>query len=191
MVLVQTGHFSNFFFLGNIAQENVFYIILQPKNAFLAYKSKKFKRSKNWHFSKVLVQNWQFGIFGPKSWVNPFRKMSIFLTFWTLCFYSFKSRLFVLEYHKRLFPGLYCLKRKVGEMAIFIPKSWVNLFGKISISRHLKPEVQKVEKLTFCKRGYPRFWYKDGRFSNFFFRQNRPGKCDLWYSRTKKRLSRL
>ena len=45
-------HFSNFFFLGNIGQENVFYDILERKNAFLGYKNKKFKKSKNWHFSK-------------------------------------------------------------------------------------------------------------------------------------------
>ena len=45
-------HFVNFFFLGKIGQENVFYDILERKNAFLAYKNKKFKKSKNWHFSK-------------------------------------------------------------------------------------------------------------------------------------------
>ena len=35
------------FFLGNIDQKNVFYDILEWKNAFLGYKNKKFKRSKN------------------------------------------------------------------------------------------------------------------------------------------------
>ena len=40
------------FFLGNIGKENVFYDILERKNAFLGYKNKKFKKSKNWHFSK-------------------------------------------------------------------------------------------------------------------------------------------
>ena len=54
MVLVQNGHFSKFFFLGNIGQENVFYDILGRKNAFLSYKNKKFKKSKNWHFCKVV-----------------------------------------------------------------------------------------------------------------------------------------
>ena len=48
----KNGHFSNFIFLGNIGQENVFYDILERKNAFLGYKNKKFKKSKNWHFSK-------------------------------------------------------------------------------------------------------------------------------------------
>ena len=40
------------FFLGNLSQENVFYDILERKNAFLGYKNKKFKKSKNSHFSK-------------------------------------------------------------------------------------------------------------------------------------------
>ena len=42
---------------------------------------------------------------------------------------------FILEYRKRHFPGLYCLKKKVGKMAIFGPKPWVNPFGKMSIFR--------------------------------------------------------
>ena len=89
MVLVQKWPFFQLFFLGNIGQENVFNDILERKNAFLGYKNKKFKKSKNWHFSKG---------------VNP----------------------------------------------------W--------------------------------FWSKNGHFSNFFlnFRQSRPGKCLLWYSRRKK-----
>ena len=45
-------YFSKLFFLGNIGQENVFYDILQRRNSFLGYKNKKFKKSKNWHFSK-------------------------------------------------------------------------------------------------------------------------------------------
>ena len=40
------------FFLGNIEQENVFYDIQERKNAFLGYKNKQLKKSKNWHFSK-------------------------------------------------------------------------------------------------------------------------------------------
>ena len=36
----------------NIGKENVFYDILERKNAFLGYKNKKVKKLKNWHFSK-------------------------------------------------------------------------------------------------------------------------------------------
>ena len=43
--------FPTLFFLDNIGQENVFYDILEQKNAFLGYKNKKSKKSKNWHFS--------------------------------------------------------------------------------------------------------------------------------------------
>ena len=35
------------FFFGNIGQDNVFYDILERKNAFLAYENKRFKKSKN------------------------------------------------------------------------------------------------------------------------------------------------
>ena len=64
----KNGRFFNCFFLGNIEKENVFYDILERKNAFLGYKDKKFKQSKNWHF---LTQG-----FGPK--------MAIFPTFFFL-----------------------------------------------------------------------------------------------------------
>ena len=47
----KNGHFSNFFFLGNIGNENVFYDILERKYAFLGYKNKKSKQSQNWDFS--------------------------------------------------------------------------------------------------------------------------------------------
>ena len=36
----------------NIGQKNVFYDILERKNAFLGHRNKKFKKSNNWHFSK-------------------------------------------------------------------------------------------------------------------------------------------
>ena len=44
------GHFSIFFFLGSLAQKNVFYDILERKIAFLGYKNMKFKKSKSCHF---------------------------------------------------------------------------------------------------------------------------------------------
>ena len=62
----KNGHFSNFFFLGNIGQENIFNDIQERKNAFLGYKNKRFKKLKNWHFSKG------FGFVA---------KMAIFVTF--------------------------------------------------------------------------------------------------------------
>ena len=72
---------------------------------------------------------WKMAIFGPKQWVSPFGKISISSTFWTSYFYRLQRRFFILEYHKRHFPGLYCDKKKVGTMVIFWPKPWVNPFG--------------------------------------------------------------
>ena len=47
MGLVKKWSFLQLLFLGNIGQENVFYDILERKNAFAGYKNKKFENSKN------------------------------------------------------------------------------------------------------------------------------------------------
>ena len=52
MVLVQDRPFFHVFILGNIGQENVFYDIVQGKNAFLGYENMNFRKSKNREFSK-------------------------------------------------------------------------------------------------------------------------------------------
>ena len=49
-------YFFNIFFLNNIKQDHACYVILELKNAFLVYKIKKFKKSKNWHFPKGVNQ---------------------------------------------------------------------------------------------------------------------------------------
>ena len=64
----KNGRFSNFYFLGNIAQVNVFYDILERKNAFVCYKNKKFNKWKIDMFGNGLTHG-----FGPK--------MEIFRTF--------------------------------------------------------------------------------------------------------------
>ena len=74
----------------------------------------------------------KMAIFIPTSWVTPLEKCQ-FSTFWTLCFCSLERRFLVLEYNKRHFPELYCQKKKVGKMAIFRPKPWVNPFGIVAI----------------------------------------------------------
>ena len=56
-------------------------------------------------------------------------------TFLTSCFHRLERRFFVLEYRKRNFPGLYCLKKESWKMPIFGPKPWVNNFEKMSIFR--------------------------------------------------------
>ena len=64
----KSGHFSKFFFLGNISLENVFCDILERKNASLGYKTRSSKSPKIDIFPKGLTH-----YFSPK--------MSIFKTF--------------------------------------------------------------------------------------------------------------
>ena len=74
MVLVQNWPFFYLIILGNIGQENAFYDIPERKNAFLGYKNKKFKNSKNSDFSKGLVNgfNSKFAIF-PSFYFRQYR----------------------------------------------------------------------------------------------------------------------
>ena len=121
----KNAHFSNFFFLGNLNQENVFYDILERKNAFLGYKKKKFKKSKNWHFFTGVTQG-----FGPK--------MAISSTF------------FLRQY--RLLKCLLWYSRTKKRFLGYKNKNF------------------KTSKNWHSSRGVnPGFWSKNGHFSNFFF----------------------
>ena len=55
MVLVQKWPFLKLFFWGNIGKENVFYDILERKNAFLRHENKKFKKSKTHGFGAKMA----------------------------------------------------------------------------------------------------------------------------------------
>ena len=116
------GHFSNFFFFGHIDQENVFYHILERKHAFLGYKNKKFKKSKNLIFPKGLTHG-----FGPKMPIIP-----IFSFLGNMgqenIFYD------ILFYEKKPFQALKTRSSKRRKIDIF-PKGLTYGFNpKIAIS---------------------------------------------------------
>ena len=94
-------------------------------------------------------------IFGPKAWVNPFGKMSIFGLFELLVFIVYKGVLGVLEYRKRYFPCLYCLKKKNWKNGHFWNKPWVNLFGKMVFSGLILPIKKSWEIALFG----PKPWF--------------------------------
>ena len=102
-----------------IAQKGVFQLQNIVKNIFLAYIAQK--------------KSWKNGHFWSKTMGQTLMKNGHFSTFSTACFYSLERRFFPLAYHKRHFPGLYCIKKKFGKMAIFGPKPCTNHFGKMSI----------------------------------------------------------
>ena len=62
-------------------------------------------------------------IFRPKPWVTPLEKCQFF-DFSTFCFYSLERRFFALEYRKRHFPALYCLKKKKLEKWPFLDQNY-------------------------------------------------------------------
>ena len=74
------GHFSNFFLLGKIDQENVFYDILERKNALLGYKKKKLKRSKIDIFSKGLTHRFvpKMAIFSTSFFLGNISQENVF-----------------------------------------------------------------------------------------------------------------
>ena len=148
MVLVQKWPFFQHFFLANIGKENVFYDILEPKNSFLASKNTKFKKSKNWHFSRG---------------VNPW--------FWS---------------KNGDFSDIFLLGNTGQENVFYDILEPNNTFLD-----YKNKKIQKVKKLTFFQWVNSCFWFKNGHFFNFLFRQYRPGKCLLRFPRTKKHLSRL
>ena len=149
MDLVQKWPFFKFLFLGNIVQENVFYDILEDKNAFLGFKNNKFKYLKNWHFSK-----------GVNPWLRS--KNGDFSNF-----YFFGN---------------------TGQENVF----YDILERKNAFLDYKNKKFKNLENWHFSKGVLnPWFWSENGHFSNFFFRQCRPGKYLLRFSRTKKRVSGL
>ena len=124
--LSKNGHFTKFFYLRNIGQENVFYDILKQKNAFLGYKNKKYKKSKNWDFSKG---------------VNPW--------FWS------KNG----HFSKLFFLG------NIGKENVF----YDILERKNAFLGYKNKKLKKSKNWHFSKGVNPWFRSKNGHFSNFFF----------------------
>ena len=130
--------FGLFGLLVFIAQKGVFSLQNIVKDIFLAYIAFKKKVGK-------------MAIFGPKPWVNPFGKMSIFRLFELLVFIAQKGVFFPLEYRERHFPVLHCLKKKVGKMAIFGPKPLTPL-EKCQFFDFLDFLFLQPRKAFFCSR---------------------------------------
>ena len=86
--------------------------------------------------------------FSQKPWVNPFGKMSISRLFELLVFMAQKGVCSLQNIVKDILLE-YIAKKKVGKMAIFGPKPWVNPFGKMSIFRVFQLLVFIAQKSVF------------------------------------------
>ena len=128
MVFVQKWPFFQLFFLGDIEQENVFYDILERKNAFLGYKNKKFKKSKNWRFSKGVnplfwCEKWPFfqlfflGNIEPENvFYDILKRKNAFLGYKNNKFKKSKN----WHFYKRVNPWFWS---KNGHFSIFLWKA--------------------------------------------------------------------
>ena len=181
MVLVKNWPFSHLLISGNIGPQIVFYDSLERENAFLGYKNRNFKTSKNWHFSKR---------------VNPW--------FWS------KSSHFSYFFFTQYRPGKYLLRlsrttkrlSKLQKQEVQKVKNWhfskgVNpwfrskndnfptffILGNIgheilfydipqrknAFLGYNNKKFKKTKNWHFSKGVNPWLWSKNGHFSNFFF----------------------
>ena len=166
--------FPTFFFFGNIRQENVFFDILQRKNAFLGYKNKNFKKSKNSHFSKK---------------VNPWflSKNGLFFNFFFSAIQARKMSCMIFQNAKTLFQAIKTRISKTRKIDIFAKgltmvqvQKWpfFNLFFLGNIGQEnlfygiLQRKIPSLgyKNIKFKKSKidiFPWFWSHNGHFSNF------------------------
>ena len=181
----KNGHFSNLFFLNNIGKENVFYGILEPKNAILRYKNKKFKKSKNWHFSKG-VNPWFWsknGHFSNLFFKNNIGKEKVLEG--KNAFLRYKNKKFKKSknghFSKGVNPWFWSKNGHFSNLFFSGNIGQENVFYDIlerknAFLRYKKKKFKKSKNWHFSKGVNPWFWSKNGHFSNlFFFRQYRQG----------------
>ena len=104
------------FFQENIGQENVFYDILERKKALLGNKNKKFKQSKNGHFSK-----------GVNRWFCS--KIRHFSNFLSQAILARKMCFMIFQNEKTYFQAIKTRSSKSGKIDIF-PKGLPHGFVK-------------------------------------------------------------
>ena len=150
MVLVRTWPFYQHFFLGKKDKDNVFYDIVERKNAFLGYKNNKLKKSKNGHFSNFFFQEIKarkisFTIFQNEK--TPFQAIK------TRSSKSRKIDFFPKGLTHDFGPNIAIFPTFFFQ-AIQARKKFFTVFQNEKTSFQAnKTRSSKVEKLTFFQRG--------------------------------------
>ena len=171
------------FFLGNIGQENFFYDdILKRKNAFLCYKNKKSKKSKNWYFFKwvnlwfcskltIFLLSFLGNIGQEKVLNNILQRKNIFLGYKKKNFNSRKIDIFPKGSTHGFDP---IFQLFFFFHAIYPTKmSFTIFYNEKTPFYAIKTRSWKSRKIDiFLKRVKLWFWSKNGQFSNFFFLAN-------------------
>ena len=182
MVLVKNWPFFHLLFKGNIGKENVFYDILERKNASLGYKNKNFKKGKNCQFSKGV---------SPCVWskIDNFSILFFFLAIQArkMCFKIFQNEKTPFQaiktrssrsekncqFSKGVTPWFWS---KIGQFSIFYfggNKGQENVFYDILQRQNVflsykNQKFKKSKNCYFSKGVSPWFWSKTGHFFKFF-----------------------
>ena len=181
MVLVQKWPFFNLFFWGNIGKENVFYDVLEWKNAFLGYKKKSSKRGKIDIFPKGLIHG-----FGPKmATFQPFlfRQYSKEIVYYDIVqrknsFLGYKNKKFKKSKNWNFFKGVnswFWSKNSHFFKLFFLgnigkQKVLYDILERKNAFLGYKNKKIKTSKNWHLSKGVnPRFWSKNGHFSTFSF----------------------
>ena len=181
MISVQKWPLFHFFFFGNIDQENVFYDILERKNAFQSYKNVKFKKWKTWHFSKG-VNPWFWSKNGQFS-NNFFCNIGQENVFYDIlkrkdAFLGYKDKKFKKSKNSYFSKGVnWWFWSKNGRFSKFFflgniaqQKVFYDILERKNAFLGSKNKTFKKSKHWHFSKGVnPWFWYKSGHFSNFFF----------------------
>ena len=121
-------------------------------------------------------------IFGPKAWIDPFKKISIFRLFELLVFIAQKGVVSFQNIVKDIFLPYISLTKNLEEMAIFGPQTWVKKL-KISFFLFFEILVYSLEKrsflLEYSKKHFPGLYcspppppkkkWKNGHFRTLSF----------------------
>ena len=139
MVLVQKWPFFQLFFIVNLGQENIFYDIIEQKNAFLGYKNNKFKKFKNSHFGK-----------GVNPWLSWFwSKNGRFSYFFFSPIQAKKMSLTIFQSEKTPFQAIKTTSLKSSKIVIFA-KWFTHGFGpKMAIFPTFSFQPIKAKKISF------------------------------------------
>ena len=176
----KNGHFSKFFFLGNIGQEKFFYDVLERKNAFQGYKNKKIKKSKNSHFSKAVnprfwSKNGKFSNFflGNVGQENVFNDILERINAFLGCKNKKIKKSKNSHFSKGVNPWFWY---KNGHFANFFLNNMgqENVFYDIleqkdAFLAYKNKKFKKSKDWHYSQGDKIWFWSKNGHFSNFFF----------------------
>ena len=166
----------------------MFHDVLKRKHAFLDYKNKKFKKSKNWPFFHLVF----LGNIGQENvFYDILERKNAFLGYKNKKFKKSKN----WHFSKGVSPWFWS---KIGHFSTLFFRQyrpgkcvlWYSRTKNVFLG-YKNNKFKKSKNWHFCKGVSPWVSSKSGHFSTWFFKQYRPGKGVLWYSRTKKRLSRL